>query len=74
MIDFGVAYHPKISSGETMVGTIQYCDPRILAAQSPDFYSDLYSTALLILKLLTGEEMWPNLAPLPLYRKIQKRN
>jgi len=72
LIDFGVAFAPGNSTGQTIVGSLRYTDPRILEGQHPDAYSDLFSTALVLAELLTGEAILPDLAPLPLYRHIKK--
>jgi serine/threonine protein kinase len=72
LIDFGVAFHPQESSGKTMAGTLQYCDPRILAGEMPKYSSDMYSAALVMIELLTGQKVWPELAPLPIYRLMTR--
>lgn len=72
LIDFGVAFAPGCSTGETLVGSLRYSDPRILEGESPDAASDLFSAALLQVELMTGETVLPDLAPLPLYRHIKK--
>ncbi len=72
LIDFGVAFAPGNSTGQTIVGSLRYTDPRILEGQHPDAHSDLFSTALVLAELLTGETVLPDLAPLPLYRHIKK--
>jgi serine/threonine protein kinase len=73
LIDFGVAYHEGFSTGETMVGSLRYTDPRILEGGHPDTNSDLFSAALLQIELMKGEKVLPDLAPIPLYRDM-KRN
>ncbi len=72
LIDFGVAFAPGASTGETMVGSLRYTDPRILEGEPPDTDSDLFSAALLQIELMTGETVLPDMAPLPLYRHIKK--
>lgn len=72
LIDFGVAFAPGNSTGQTIVGSLRYTDPRILEGLHPDAHSDLFSTALVLTELLTGETVLPDLAPLPLYRHIKK--
>lgn len=72
LIDFGVAFAPGNSTGQTIVGSLRYTDPRILEGQHPDAHSDLFSTALVLAELLTGETVLPDIAPLPLYRHIKK--
>jgi serine/threonine protein kinase len=72
LIDFGVAFAPGNSTGQTMVGSLRYTDPRILEGQHPDAHSDLFSTALVLAELMIGEPVLPDLAPLPLYRHIKK--
>src|SRR5690606_1532724 len=70
LIDFGVAYRPMHSTGETLAGSLNYCDPRILAGTPASTTSDLYSAAVLMVELMSGKSMWPSLAPLPLYRLV----
>ncbi len=70
LLDFGVAFAPGESSGQTMAGSLRYTDPRILEGIPPDAWSDLFSAALVQLELMTGEKVLPDLAPLPLYRHI----
>lgn len=72
LIDFGVAFAPGRSTGETLAGSLRYTDPRILEGEPPDALSDLYSAALLQVELMTGEPALPDLAPLPLHRYIKK--
>jgi serine/threonine protein kinase len=72
LIDFGVAFQKGFSTGETIVGSLRYTDPRILEGQAPDALSDLFSAALLQIELMSGEKVLPDLAPLPLYRHIKK--
>lgn len=72
LIDFGVAFAPGNSTGQTIVGSLRYTDPRTLEGQHPDAHSDLFSAALVLAELLTGETILPDLAPLPLYRHIKK--
>lgn len=72
LIDFGVAFAPGSSTGETMAGSLRYTDPRTLEGEPPDAMSDLFSAALLQIELMTGETVLPDLAPLPLYRHIKK--
>lgn len=72
LIDFGVAFAPGNSTGHTIVGSLRYTDPRTLEGQHPDAHSDLFSAALVLAELLTGETILPDLAPLPLYRHIKK--
>ena len=72
LIDFGVAYSPGFSTGETLVGSLRYTDPRILEGSAPDSRSDLFSAAMMQMELMTGEKVLPDLAPLPLYRHISK--
>jgi len=72
LIDFGVAYSPGFSTGETLVGSLRYTDPRILEGAAPDARSDLFSAALLQMELMNGEKVLPDLAPLPLYRHMSK--
>lgn len=72
IIDFGVAYSPGFSTGETLVGSLRYTDPRLLEGTIPDARSDLFAASLMMLELLTGERVLPDLAPLPLYRHISK--
>lgn len=72
LIDFGVAFAPGSSAGETIAGSLRYTDPRILEGDTPDASSDLFSAALMQVELMTGETVLPDLAPLPLYRHIKK--
>lgn len=72
LIDFGVAFAPGSSTGETLAGSLRYVDPRILEGETPDAQADLFSAALLQVELMTGETVLPDLAPLPLYRHIKK--
>lgn len=72
LIDFGVAFAPGSSTGETLVGSLRYTDPRILEGEPPDAASDLFSAGLLQVELMTGETVLPDMAPLPLYRHIKK--
>lgn len=72
LIDFGVAFAPGNSTGQTIVGSLRYTDPRILEGLHPDAHSDLFSAALVLAELLIGEPVLPDLAPLPLYRHIKK--
>lgn len=70
LLDFGVAFAPGESSGETMAGSLRYTDPRILEGSRPDAFSDLFSAALVQLELMSGEKVLPDLAPLPMYRHL----
>ncbi len=70
LIDFGVASVQGFSSGETLAGTLGYADPRILAGEQADTFSDLFSAALIELELMTGQAALPPLAPLPLFRYL----
>jgi serine/threonine protein kinase len=72
IIDFGVAFAPGLSTGETVVGSLRYADPRILEGRQPDVNSDLFSAALMQIELMTGETVLPDLAPLPLYRHVRR--
>lgn len=72
LIDFGVAFAPGSSTGDTVAGSLRYVDPRILEGETPDAQADLFSAALLQVELMTGETVLPDLAPLPLYRHIKK--
>ncbi len=72
LLDFGVAFAPGESSGQTMAGSLRYTDPRILEGAPPDAWSDLFSAALVQLELMTGEKVLPDLAPLPLYRHLNE--
>ena len=73
LLDFGVAFNPVSSTGQTMAGSLRYTDPRLLEGIKPDEQSDMFSAALLMLELLTGETVLPDLAPLPLYRHITEQ-
>jgi hypothetical protein len=73
LIDFGVAYAPGSSTGDTLVGSLRYTDPRIMEGEAPDASTDMFSAALLQVELMMGETVLPDLAPLPLYRHA-KRN
>ena len=72
LIDFGVAFAPGESTGDTLAGSLRYTDPRILEGEPPDAASDLFSAALLQVELMCGETVLPEMAPLPLYRHIKK--
>lgn len=71
LIDFGVAFHPIESSGSTIVGSLQYTDPAILAGTGPSLSSDYYSFVISMLEAALAERIWPELAPLPLYQHIE---
>lgn len=73
LLDFGVAFSPGTSSGQTIAGSFRYSDPALLEGAAPDQMSDLYSSALLMFELLSGQPMLPDLAPLPLYHYIRER-
>ncbi len=72
LLDFGVAFIPGGSSGATIAGTLRYCDPQRLEGMAPTQSSDLFSTALVGLELLTGTVVVPDLAPLPLHRFLTR--
>ncbi len=71
LIDFGVASSPGISTGETIAGTLKYIDHRILEGKPADALSDLFSTSIMLLELLSGKTVLPDLAPLPLYNFLK---
>jgi serine/threonine protein kinase len=72
LIDFGAAYLSGESSGLTMAGTPRYSDAGRLEGSAPSESSDLFSVGLILLELLGGECVLPDLAPLPLYRFLTK--
>jgi tRNA A-37 threonylcarbamoyl transferase component Bud32 len=73
LIDFGVAFAEGASTGETLAGSLRYLDPRILAGEPPDALADLFSAALLMAEMATGETVLPDLAPIPLYRHATRQ-
>jgi len=68
LLDFGVAFAPGHSSGETIAGSLRYCSPSVLEGGVPNSHTDLYSALLVITELLIGYPVVPDMAPLPLYR------
>lgn len=74
IIDFGAAFNPVSSSGQTVAGSFQYIDPRVLSGNEADFQTDFYSLGITLLEWVNGESVWPNLAPLPLFQHIKKNS
>lgn len=68
LIDFGVALAQGGSAGHTMAGTLRYSDPRILEGSAATRETDVFSLGLVMLEMLTGDQMVPDLAPIPLYK------
>jgi serine/threonine protein kinase len=68
LLDFGVAFSPGMSSGETMAGSLRYAAPAVLEGHPPSEQSDIFAAALVVSELLIGYALVPDLAPLPLYR------
>jgi serine/threonine protein kinase len=71
LVDFGVAFSQARSSGETVAGSIRYTSPEVLEGKPSCERSDLFAAGLVIVELLTGKPLLPDLAPLPLYRFYQ---
>jgi serine/threonine protein kinase len=73
LLDFGVAFTPGNSSGETIAGSLRYAAPEVLEGHPPTEQSDIFAAGLVISELLLGYALVPDLAPLPLYRFHQEK-
>lgn len=72
LIDFGVAFAPGLASGATVAGSLRYTDPALLEGKLASAQSDLFSAGLVLLEILSGEPVLPDLAPLPLFRYVKE--
>lgn len=71
LIDFGVAFAPGSSSGETLAGSPRYLSPRLLEGEQATEQTDLFAVGLILLELSCGQPVVPELAPIPLYRFLK---
>lgn len=71
LIDFGVAFAPGSSSGETLAGSPRYLSPKLLEGEQATQQTDLFAVGLILLELCCAQPVVPELAPIPLYRFLK---